>query len=194
MTIYLKTVPTSEPVTLAEAKLYTRVDTDVDDTLIESFIVAARHQAENHLRRQLMTATYELILDSFPGSDTIKLPMAPLISVTSVAYLDTVGDNQTLTVTDDYIVDIKSEPGRIFLPDGATWPSTENRPSTVVITYVAGYASAALVPEPIKTWIMMAVSSMYDNRAQFAVGTIVSPMPRSFLTGLLDPYTLPEFA
>lgn len=192
--IHLVTGPTSEPVTLAEAKLYCRIDTDDDNTLVESLIESARHRLENLTRRQMMSATYELILDEFPSGDQIELPGSPLVSVTSVAYLDTNGASQTLTVDDEYVVDIKSEPGRIFLPDGETWPSTESRLNTVTITYTNGYASAALVPAPLKMWLLMAVSTMYDNRAEFVVGTITSPLPDSFLLGLIDKYMLPDFA
>lgn len=195
MTLYLNTAPTSEPVTLAEAKLHARVDNTEENDLIEALIEAARREAENLMHRQIMPATYELILDSFPCGDYIELPMAaPLTSVTSVAYTDTSGSSQTLTAVTDYVVDTKSEPGRIFLPDGKTWPSTQSQRNVVTITYVCGYTSAPLVPESIKTWIKMAVSTLYDNREQLISGSIIAKLPRDYLMGLLDPYTIPQFA
>jgi len=42
----VSTAPASEPITLAEAKLYLRVDTTADDALITALITAARETVE----------------------------------------------------------------------------------------------------------------------------------------------------
>ena len=47
MAVRVTTEPTIEPVTLAEAKLQARIDSDGDNLLIESLISTARKQAEN---------------------------------------------------------------------------------------------------------------------------------------------------
>lgn len=109
MALKLITAPTIEPVTLEEIKEHCRIDGAEDDNLLTSLITVARQEAEKITRRQLITATWELRLDHFPGgcfigsgntnqlsyskklipgrgdSQTIYLPMPPLQSVTPIA-------------------------------------------------------------------------------------------------------------
>lgn len=71
--------PVVEPVTLAEAKNYLRVDQDItdDDALISELIVAAREYAETYCGRSFANKTYRQSLDSFPYyTDTIMSQMA----------------------------------------------------------------------------------------------------------------------
>ena len=58
-----------EPVTLAQAKGYLKLDTFTDDDwLIAQFIQAARIHCEVELRQSIMTQTWVLYLDSFPSA------------------------------------------------------------------------------------------------------------------------------
>ena len=67
MPLQLVTPPAEEPVSLAEAKLHLRVDFPNEDALITALIAAARQAAETLTGRQLVTARWKLVLDSFPG-------------------------------------------------------------------------------------------------------------------------------
>ena len=62
------TPPSIEPVTLEEAKLQLRVDSDFDDSLICDAIQAAREDCEGETHRAFITQTWQLILDHFPGT------------------------------------------------------------------------------------------------------------------------------
>jgi len=190
MTLQLISAPTLVPVDLADMNAFLRVDFADDDTLISQMIKAARQLAENITKRQLMTATWELILDEFPNSDgEIKLPRPPVQSITSITYIDTDGVSQTLDSA-DYRLDSDSEPARITPAYGKTWPSTRDVTNAVRIRYVSGYASASDVPEAIKNWIMIRVATMYENREAFVVGQSIGEIGRSFIDGLLDPYVV----
>jgi len=131
--------PSYEPITLEEAKRHLRVTHNDDDTLIGALIAAARDKAQTIQDRQLVTATWVLKMDAFPSGDEIRVPLPPLQSVTSITYTDTDGVSQTMS-SGDYDVDTASEPGRIALSYGASWPSTRTEIDAVTVTYVAGYA------------------------------------------------------
>lgn len=174
--------PTSEPVSLIEVKDWLRVDTDDENDLLQGLLRAARLEAEKVLRRQLMRATWRYTLDAFPCSDAILLPFPPVASVTSVYYTDANGTSTLLSSSTYYTVDTYSEPGRILLNYGQVWPMTRDTPDTVVVTFVAGYASAALVPESVKTGIKMCVAHWYEYREPIISGTIVAQVPMSVET------------
>lgn len=65
----LVTPPSTEPVTLAEAKLHLRIETAMtdDDTYISALITAARQSAETITRRAFIIQVWRLVLDAFPA-------------------------------------------------------------------------------------------------------------------------------
>lgn len=176
MTLRKTTQPTSEPVTLATAKLHLRVDVADDDAYITTLIVAARTACEERLERSLITTGWTLTLDAFP--EEISLPSGPVISVTSLQYLDTNGATQTLAGS--LLV------GDVIYPAYATaWPDTREQANAVTVVYTAGYGAAADVPAPIVQWILLAVGDMYAMRERSAERPAVA---QGFADGLLDTY------
>lgn len=165
MPLTLITPPSTEPVTLAEAKLFCRVDDDLtkDDGLISALIVAARDQAEHILGRALMAQTWERTLDAFPHDGDIELGYPPVQSVESVTYVDPAGAEQTLS-SGSYLLDSATIPGWVILGNDEEWPETMVTANAVRVRFISGYASAAEVPESIKTWIKLHVGEWYANR------------------------------
>lgn len=188
MAIKIITAPAEEPVTYDEAKLHLRVDTDDEATPISRMIATARQEAENLTGRALITQTLELGLDRWPGC--IKLPRPPLVSVTSVKYVDTAGVQQTLDAG-DYLVDNYQEPGRIIPAYGKSWPSVRRQPNAILVRYVAGYGSASDVPAAIKNWMLLKIGTMHKMRSDVVVGQ-VSQIP--YVDALLDGYRFMEFS
>lgn len=188
LALTLKTPPSTEPVSLKEAKNHCRVDDDItnDDSLIRSFIKAARQKAETYTRRQLITATYELHLDAFPY--TISPPRPPLIDVTSITYWDADGVEQTVP-SDDYQVDVASTVGRIRPNIDKSWPSTYGEMGDVVVEYIAGYGGRDQVPDQIKSAILLIVGHLYEHRETVIVGTGAVPLPEG-ANDLLYPYRI----
>lgn len=179
----LITAPTTEPVTLTEAKAHLYVTHADDDTLIGAYIAAAREDAEHRLGRLLITQTWELSLGAFPS--VIVMPV-PIASVVSVKYTDPDGAEQTLAAA-SYQADTVASPGAIAPAYGYSWPATREQYNAVKVRYTAGYATAADVPATIKAWILLRVGGLYENREAFVVGTIFQA-PRDFADGLLDRY------
>jgi uncharacterized phiE125 gp8 family phage protein len=170
-------------------KTHLRVTTDLEDTLLSTLITAARRGVEAHTERALVSQTWTLKLDAFP--DVICVPMPPLSSVSSITYIDTAGDSQTLA-SSVYTTDTDSEPGRIFLAEDQSWPTTNARRQAVTVTFVAGYGAATAVPEDIKAAILLTVGHLYANREAVVVGTIASELPMG-VRSLLSPLRVPEY-
>jgi uncharacterized phiE125 gp8 family phage protein len=165
------TQPTSEAVSLESAKqqlLMRPEEGRGDDGYIEALIAVARKACEDLLGRALMQQTWDLYLDEFPcRDDYIEVPRPPLQTVTYVKYKDDAGTLQTLAAS-NYIVDTASEPGRIALKYGQTWPSAYKETQAVQIQFVAGYKSADEVPWTIRQAILLKLTDLYMNRGDSA--------------------------
>jgi uncharacterized phiE125 gp8 family phage protein len=170
----------SEPVSLQEMKDWLRLEDSFDDALINAIQKAARTVVERASGRQLVTTTWLMTLDTFPWQGgwwfleapaifpdphSIRMPKAPLQSVSSVVYTAMDGTQQTLA-SSRYNVDTRSDPGRIQLAFGQTWPVTRPKPGGIEITFVAGYGAAADVPDDLKTAIKMTAAWMYEHRGE----------------------------
>lgn len=176
----LITAPVSEPVDLTAAKLFFRVDGNDEDALITALLKAARSACENYTKSSFMPQTWELTQDAFTDHETaseesgfhmgatprvcayertIHVARGPVASITSVVSYNS--DNAASTVAaSNYSLSGDS----IVLKDSASWPTALREHAGVKLTYVAGYADAASVPEDIKTAILMHMQSLYDNR------------------------------
>ena len=179
--LILVTPPAGEPVSLTEAKAHMRIDSADDDSLIAALITAARQAAEAHMRRALVSQTWRLSLDRFPvapqpwwdglreGADmpgdgsVIELPRPPLISVTSVTVYDD-ANNATVAGVSIYYVDADSEPGRVVLRSGQTWPMAGRVAGAVEVLFVAGYGAAGAVPQAIRQGMLLLIGRLYENR------------------------------
>ena len=158
------TAPTSEPITLTEAKAQLRVESDFteDDTWISSAITVVREQVESLTNRALMPQSFELAIPKF--EDTIALPKPPFSSLTSIQYYDEDDVLQTLS-SDYYLVNDFVEPTEVIKKHEKTYPAAYSRPDAIRITFAAGYADAASVPPSIKQAMLMLLTDLYDNRS-----------------------------
>lgn len=179
MIFKLVTQPVAEPVSLAEAKTHLRVDVADDDTYIGTLISGARLACEQVSRRAFVTQEWELSLESWPETNYIQLPRPPLASVTSISYVDSGGTTQTMSAG-DYVVDTASEPGRVWLGYGKSWPSATLRPGpAITVRFVAGYGNAAAVPQNYKQALLLLIGHYYENREEIMVqsGAVAVKMP-----------------
>lgn len=183
--------PAAEPVLLADAKLFLRVDDDMDadDTLIELLIGAARRYGETLTGRSFITQQWRLVEDCFPGCNGyLELERGTVQSVQSVTYLDMGNVWQTVD-PQTYVADLASVPARIGPVFGQIWPIPMPQMASVRVDYTAGYGTAGTaVPAGIRQWILLRVSTLYEHReeAEIVARGRLEPMP--FVDGLLDPY------
>jgi len=136
--------------------------TSDEDDLLDRINAGARRRVEGITGRQLESATWDYIIQDWPDGDAIKLPYGNLTSVTSIIWKDSDGDETTLTVTTDYLVETNGEQcGRIVLPYSGSWPSGTLYPSNpITIKYVCGYTT---VPDDLKTVILLVAEDAYKR-------------------------------
>ena len=145
------------------------------DPELTAIIKSAREHVEDWTRRALLTQTWDYYLDEFPEGDSIVLPFGNLATVTHIKYTDSDSTQTTMVVTTEYIVETNGEEhGRIVLPYGVSWPSfTAYSSNPIVIRFVCGWTTAALVPYKIKAAIKMLCADMYEMRGEPTIGQSV---------------------
>lgn len=175
MKIAVKTAATSEPVTLNEVKAQLNIFDAVQDTYLNRLIAAARETVEDMARRCLISRVLYGYLDAFPcDGGPIVLYGGALTAVASVKYTDSDSVEHTVD-TATYYVDLISEPGRICLKDGESWPEDELRPANgVVVEFTCGWSSSASVPEKYRQAIMLLVGHWYTNREAVLTGSVTT--------------------
>ena len=179
--------PTEEPVTLAEAKLHARIDSSDEDDLVTMLIIAARQMAEQLTNRALARKTLAIYEDRWPLSGDVKLLRPPLVSISSVQYVD---EDEVLQTVDslNYTVDQNRDQDYAWLlrARGYEWPTTLDVANAVRVTYQAGYSRDAC-PPAIKMYILATVSALYGQREIVAQADRV-PKPVPFIEGFLDEF------
>lgn len=181
---------------LTEAKLFLRVDTTADDTLIETLITAARSWVEAYTRRTIITETWDFKYAGFPAfRNPLIIPRAPLQSITAISYLDEDNVSQTWAST-NYTVQKLSGPMA-----GRGWIETNQNTDIpalsieaeypVTVRAVCGYGNGGAVPKGIKSAMLLLLGDLYTQRQETIVGTI-SSKTQTTLDRLLGPYRLPE--
>lgn len=197
--------PTAEPITIDQARAWLRVDGTDEDATITMLLKAARRFVERRTNRALMASSWRMTLDCFPsplaGYDSqsyepqlgrITLPRGPVTAVSAVSYVDTAGANQTLAAGTDYLVDLTREPVRIAPAWAKAWPTARTQQAAVTVDFVAGYATAAAVPEDLTLAVRLLVGHWFEHRESVVVGTINTTLQMAF-DELVQPWRLWSF-
>ena len=165
------TAPAELAVSVAEAKAHSYISTDDEDALITSKLKTAISDVETLVGVALVTQTLEARWEEWPEQGYLLLPRYPLVSVSSVKYTDSAGTEQTWS-SDNYAVDVYSEPGRIWLNSGCSWPTAGLCPGpSIAVRYVAGFGDAADVPDALKSAVLLYFGDLYEHREK----TVLQP-------------------
>ena len=144
----------SELVNTATAKTYLRVDTSADDTLIGQMITQARIIIENYISKDIVAKTRKLYLASV--DERFVLPFSPIASIQSITVEGTATTSYETYGLDDTIVELNSLPSK-----------------EVIVSYTtSGMSDSFLIQANLQM-----ISTLYDNRADFVTGSIVSEIP-----------------
>lgn len=159
------TIPTIEPITASEAKLHCRITDSADDAKIAELITAAREYAETVTGQALAAQTITAVCDSFPIGDRIRLPIGPIVTLTSAIYTDETGSETNFTA--DLAVDDFSEKPELVLKPGKSWPSAALYPvNPIKIIYTAGAAPS----KKTKSAMLLLIGHWYENREEVIAG------------------------
>ena len=191
MGLSLIVAPAVEPVTLAETKAHLRVDAATDDGLIAGYIQAAVRAAENYIRGKLIRQTWDYTVDycwpivSVKGMTRyrIELPLHPVMSVSSVSYVDDNGATQTLSSL-LYTVRTDGPVAYVEKAYDSTWPTIRRVPAAITVRFTVGY-DAEDVPDEIRTAILLHVEALYDRCDEDAMKAC-----EACRNALLDPYRI----
>jgi len=184
MAITVKTHAASEPVTVEEAKTWCRQRMNDEDALFPMLIATARSKVEAYLRRPLISR--ELTERRTGLGRFMVLPVAPVITVDQVRYIDTSGASQVLA-SDQYRVLTHEALPVIYPATGISWPSVLPEPDTVEIDMTAGYGDASDLPPEFRAAVLLLVGYLYENRE--AMQDDVMSLP-SMVAELLNPKVL----
>lgn len=164
---------TDYPVSLAEVRTICRLTGTARDTELEIYRKGAVRQVERYLGRSLAEQTWQLDLDEF--ADEIALPNGPVTGIVTFTYRDADGVEQTVD-PDLYMLDAVSDPPRILLNSGASWPTIEDRPANAVtVTYTAGYTPAALLDD-VRLRLLQMCRAMFDGEGMAAETEIMEQL------------------
>jgi uncharacterized phiE125 gp8 family phage protein len=176
--------PAVEPLTLAEAKAWARIDTDAFDGILPMVIASARQMAEHETGLKLITQTWRYQLTDWPDI-TQAFPLHP-VQGAQLSYWDGVdwtalgaGVTQTYRTAEGWVVE------RSY---GAVYPSLLSITvgPRVRADFVLGFGDeGADVPQAIRLFIA-AHCAMWVQQPQAASEVKLNPHP--YISRLLDPF------
>ena len=144
----------TEPITLADAKAFLRVTWTEDDAFIEGLISAARKTAEDatnlKIRPQNVSVVFSEHLPKY-------LLWGPVVSVTSVEWVNELGISATLP-TSNYQIIPGTIPAELYLTSDELEDFRYLR-----VTYAAGFGSSP-APENVVQAMYHLIGEWYDNR------------------------------
>lgn len=153
--------PTVEPVSLAEAKLWLRIDGADEDDLVQALIVAARMMVEAEIGQVLLGQSWRLVGDAWPADELIPVRVGRILSVAGGRVFSAQG-TPTAIAADQFPVFPNAIPPALM---ALQRPMPGRIYSGIEIDLRLGYGEAAGdVPETIRLAIRRLVSLWYEDR------------------------------
>lgn len=182
--------PAVEPIALAEAKAYLRLDGDAEDELVTALIVAARLTVERQARLCLIEQGWRVRLETWPARRVVPLPLWPVIAVEVVRIVSASGAAAALD-PGLYRLQADADPARLLVDAAA--PDPEAPDGAVEIDILCGFgAGPAAVPEPLRLAVRRLVASWFETRGDEPRAS-ESALPPG-VAGLLAPFRRPRLA
>jgi len=172
MTPLLLAPPALEPLSLAEARAWLRLDTTDEDATVTALIRAARGLVEQKTRRLLVTQQWRLVLDAWPVAGCLDLPLAPVRDILALRVFGQ--DGSAITVAPASVrLEAGRDPARIVIEGPLPRPARAS--AGIEIDLNCGYADdPAEVPEPLRHAVRLLVGRWFEHRGDnpAAAGTM----------------------
>ncbi len=191
MITFEQTVPPTakeNPATMAEARSQCRVTTSDDDAEIRRFMLASMDQLDGYeglLGRCLLEQTWVMRLDRWPGrrwhegpaplfldqptarqewrQGILRVPLAPIVSIDTITYIDTSEVEQTLSLA-TLDIELAGDYARVKPLLSAAWPNiSATALAPIHVTFTAGYGEDN-IPRPIVQAILLKTGRWFDHR------------------------------
>lgn len=168
-----------------------RLDPDADDTAYLTMVLtAARKHFERVTGLSLITQQWQVTFDDIPirqGQFGLEVGLAPsmaryvgqsvgreisfargpLQTVDLFQYIDSDGATQTFASSNYTVgnVGVATAFGRLWLNDGADWPTIGSYPGAITVKFTTGFGdTAADVPEDVRMAVLFLAAHWYENR------------------------------
>ena len=171
----------AEPVTLAEAKAWCRIERDDEDGLIARLVTAARETVERETRLVLVRRGFRLSLDPVPADGWIEIIRHPLQEVTSVVAYDGAGV-PTEFGADASVIERALGIEAIRVSQAVVRAAVNG----AEIEFTAGFASGT-VPQNLLLAMQRILATAYELRGAVSAGLQPAIVPEA-ARALIAPY------
>jgi len=186
MSAILLTPPAIEPLSLAAAKAFLRIEHDDDDDVIDALITGSRIHVEAQTRHALITQTWRLVRDCWPAGGVLPVLPVPLRMLVAARVYNAEGEVQAIPL-DRFTVDTVSAPALIVSASGVP-PVPGRAVAGIELDFEAGYGDSGTdVPEPLRHAVRLLVAHWYENRALISATGEIAVVPAA-VSSLLAPY------
>lgn len=176
--------PTMEPVTLAEARQFLRLDQADEDDLLATLITAARLVIEATAGRCLVEQRWRIVLDRWPANGEVRLPLSPIMRIETARVYDLLGAPQPVAET-ALVLDRTADPPLIRI--GGEVPEIGRGHAAIEIDVVAGYGvTTAAVPAPLRQAVLRLAARWFEERGDVASRDALV-LPKA-VAGLIAPF------
>ena len=153
----VRTIDTTQPITLAEAKIYLDISHTRHDDFITATIENATMRAERYLNSDILSKERTIFLPTI--DEPINLPYAPIASVDSVEI-----DGEAQTLDQGYFVDGLDNPLVSFY--GRNDAFNRGLQNSTVRNVEITYTTSGLDTDMVKNGVYALVAELYYGRTQ----------------------------
>lgn len=164
---YLKVISqlNHEPISLSEAKLFLRIDSNEENNFITDLIKASRSIAENYLQKSLISKEWQVFYYNYQAA-SFYLPHGPVTKINEVILYNSYQQQQLVESQYYYLDNEKLSIDQSLMSN------------KIQINYQAGYDSLTL-PSDIKQGILLNIGILYENKnKEQALSNIVEALYR----------------